>query len=65
MDAIPDLRAAIADCESAADYVTRDLLSGILDAEEEHVDFLETQFAMIERMGLQNYAQLNSEAAED
>ncbi|MDA0662647.1 MAG: bacterioferritin [Proteobacteria bacterium] len=65
MDAIPDLQAAIADCESAADYVTRDLLSGILDSEEEHVDFLETQFDMIERMGLQNYAQLNSEAAED
>ncbi|MEX2614860.1 MAG: bacterioferritin [Alphaproteobacteria bacterium] len=65
MDAIPDLRAAIADCEAAADYVTRDLLKGILDSEEEHVDFLETQFDMIARMGLQNYAQLNSEAAED
>ena len=64
MDALPDLRAAIADCESLGDYVTRDMLRSILDSEEEHVDFLETQFDMIARMGIENYAQLNSEAAE-
>ena len=64
MDTIPDIRAAIADCETAADYVTRDLLRSILHSEEEHLDFLETQFDMIERMGIENYAQLNSEAAE-
>jgi bacterioferritin len=65
MDAIPMLRVAIADCEAAADYVSRDLLREILHAEEEHVDFLETQFEMIARMGIENYAQLQSEAAED
>ena len=64
MDALPDLRAAIADCESLGDYVTRDMLRSILDSEEEHVDFLETQFDMIARMGIENYAQLNSDAAE-
>jgi bacterioferritin len=47
------------------DYNSRELFEDILDSEEEHVDFLETQFEMISRMGLQNYVQLNSEAAED
>ncbi|PLK24328.1 bacterioferritin [Novosphingobium sp. TH158] len=61
-DAIPDLRDAIAHCESVRDYVSRDLFRSILDSEEEHVDFIETQFEMIARMGLQNYVQLNSEA---
>ncbi|HMO68456.1 MAG TPA: bacterioferritin [Novosphingobium sp.] len=62
-DAIPLLREAIAHCESVRDFVSRDLFASILDSEEEHVDFLETQFEMIARMGLQNYIQLNSEAA--
>ncbi|MEY4722451.1 MAG: bacterioferritin [Pseudomonadota bacterium] len=62
-DAIPLLRDAIAHAESVRDYVSRDLFASILDSEEEHVDFLETQFEMIERMGLQNYIQLNSEPA--
>lgn len=62
-DAIPLLRDAIAHAESVRDYISRDLFASILDAEEEHVDFLETQFEMIERMGLQNYIQLNSEPA--
>jgi bacterioferritin len=44
--------------------VSRDLFSEILDNEEEHVDTLEQQFEMIARMGLQNYVQLQSEAAE-
>ncbi|MEO1573661.1 MAG: bacterioferritin, partial [Pseudomonadota bacterium] len=42
-DAIPDLREAITHCESVKDYVTRELLEDILESEEEHVDFLETQ----------------------
>jgi bacterioferritin len=46
------------------DYVSRDLFAHILDNEEEHVDFLETQFDMIERMGLENYVQLQSKAKE-
>ncbi|MEI9852942.1 MAG: bacterioferritin [Sphingomonas sp.] len=65
MEAIPLLRDAIAYCETVRDYVSRDLLKDILDNEEEHVDTLETQFEMIARMGIQNYIQLNSEAAED
>jgi len=64
MEALPPLRDAIAYCESVRDYVSRDLFQEILDSEEEHVDTLETQFEMIERMGLQNYVQLNSEPAE-
>ena len=60
-DAIPLLKDAIAHCEAVRDFVSRDLFAAILDAEEEHVDFLETQFEMIARMGLQNYVQLNSE----
>ena len=64
-DAIPQLREAIAYCEEKRDYISRDLFKRILDNEEEHVDHLERQFDMIERMGLQNYIQLQSEPAED
>lgn len=62
-DAIPLLRDAIAHCETVRDFVTRDLFASILASEEEHVDFLETQFDMIERMGLENYVQLQSKPA--
>jgi len=64
-DAIPQLRDGIAHCEQVRDYVTRDLLQSILESEEEHIDMLETQFEMIERMGIQNYIQLQSKPAED
>ena len=57
MDAIPDLRAAIAYCEAHKDYVSRDIFDSILESEEEHVDFLETQLALIEKVGLENYLQ--------
>ena len=57
LDAIPDLRAAIAYCESHKDYVSRDLFDSILKSEEEHVDWLETQLGLIEKMGLENYVQ--------
>ena len=63
--AIPTLREAIAHCESVGDYATRHLLREILDSEEEHVDWLETQFELIKRMGLENYVQLQSEPADD
>lgn len=56
-EAIPDLRDAIAYCEEVRDYVTRDMLQDILDSEEEHVDHLETQLELIERVGIQNYQQ--------
>jgi bacterioferritin len=57
MVACPDLKEGIAYCESVADYVTRDLLSSILDSEEDHVDWLETQLSLIDRVGLENYQQ--------
>jgi len=62
MDAVPQLRAAIAHCESVRDFVSRDLFQHILENEEEHIDHLETQFELIERMGIQNYVQLQSSA---
>jgi bacterioferritin len=52
-----DLKAAIADCESLADYVSRELFENILESEEEHIDFLETQLDLITRIGLENYTQ--------
>ena len=63
-EAVEQLKVAIAHCESVRDYVSRDLFAEILDNEEEHVDMLEKQFDMIEQMGLQNYVQLQSKAAE-
>lgn len=56
-DAIPDLREAIAYCESVKDFVSRDLFESILGSEEEHVDYLETQLGLIDKIGLQNYLQ--------
>ncbi|WP_300973767.1 bacterioferritin [Sphingomonas sp. LHG3406-1] len=50
-------------CDSVRDFVSRDLFVGVLADEEKHIDYIETQFEMIARMGLQNYIQLNSEAA--
>ena len=52
-----DLRAAIADCERLADYVSRELFQHILESEEEHIDWLETQLDLIARIGLENYTQ--------
>ena len=57
MEALPELREAIAYCEQAGDYVSRDLFQSILDSEEEHVDWLETQLELIGRVGVQNYQQ--------
>jgi bacterioferritin len=61
MDAIPQLKAAIAHCEAVRDYVSRDLFADILESEEEHVDTIEKQFDLIKLMGLQNYIQMQSE----
>ncbi len=65
MQAMPPLKEAIAHCEKVSDYVSRELFEDILESEEEHVDFLETQLAQVERMGLENYVQLQSKPAED
>jgi bacterioferritin len=64
VEAQAQLKGAIAHCETIRDYVSRDLLSDILENEEKHIDTLERQFEMIARMGLQNYVQLQSEPAE-
>ena len=55
LDAVPLLREAIAHCESVNDYVSRKLFADILESEEEHVDWLETQLSLIERIGEPNY----------
>ncbi len=60
LDALPDLQAAISYCESHKDFVSRDLFDSILQSEEEHVDWLETQIGLVEKMGVENYVQLQS-----
>ncbi len=57
MIAIPDLRDAIEYCEKVRDYVSRDLFQEILDNEEEHVDWIETQLGLIDKVGLENFLQ--------
>jgi bacterioferritin len=61
MEALPQLKGAIAHCEEVGDYVSRDLFAEILKNEEEHVDTIERQFDLIARMGLQNYIQMQSQ----
>jgi bacterioferritin len=58
--AIPLLREAIAHCESVADYISRDLLKEILDSEESHVDWLETQLGLVDQLGIQNWLQTHT-----
>jgi len=65
LEALDQLRGAIAHCENVRDFVSRDLFAEILANEESHVDTLEQQFEMIGRMGLPNYIQLQSEAAKE
>lgn len=55
--AVPDLKDAIVHCENVRDYVSRELFEHILESEEEHIDWLETQLDLIEKIGLQNYLQ--------
>ena len=57
MAALPDFKAAIEHCEKVADYVSRELFEDILESEEEHIDWLETQLELIGKMGLPNYIQ--------
>ena len=64
LKAIPDLRDAIQYCESVRDYGSRELFEEILEDEEEHVDWLETQLGLIEKMGIEHFLHLQSEANE-
>ncbi len=65
MMAIPDLKAAIVFSETVNDFVSRDLFKSILESEEEHVDWLETQLSLIDRIGLQNYQQSQVSPSDD
>jgi bacterioferritin len=65
LEAVEMYRDSAAYCESVKDFVSRELFTNVLATEEHHVDMLETQFEMIARMGLQNYVQLQSQAASD
>ena len=58
-----DLKDAILHCEEVKDFTSRELFRSILDSEEEHIDWLETQLEMIKQMGLQIYLQLQSSSA--
>jgi len=62
--AIADLRGGIAHCETVRDFVTRDMLIEMLQGEEKQVDFIETQIELINRVGIENYIQLQSGSAE-
>ncbi len=64
-EAIPLLREAADYCQTVHDFTSGKIFEEILANEEDHVDFLETQFDMIERMGLENYIQLQSRPATD
>ena len=57
MEAVPLLREAVAYCEQVGDYTSRELFEDILQSEEEHIDWLETQIGLIEKVGLKNYQQ--------
>ena len=57
MQAVPDLKAAIVDCEVLGDYVSRELFEDILESEEEHIDWLETQLGLIAKLGENPYLQ--------
>lgn len=54
-----DLKVAIVDCEKLGDFVSRDLFQDILESEEEHIEWLETQLELIDKVGVQNYQQSN------
>jgi bacterioferritin len=56
-----DLKQAIADCEQSGDYVSREIFKRILESEEDHIDWLETQLGLIGRVGLENYTQSQME----
>ena len=62
MRSLPDLRMGISHCEAIKDFGSRELFTAILESEEEHIDWLQTQLRLIEQMGLQNFVQLQTRA---
>ena len=60
----PDLKDAIAHCEKVRDYVSREIFTDILESEEDHIDWLQTQLRLIEQMGIQNFVQLQTKPNE-
>ena len=58
--ALPDLKMGISHCENIKDYITRELFVHILESEEEHIDWLQTQTRLIEQMGIENFVQLQT-----
>ena len=64
MASYPDLKKAIVHCETARDFASRELFVHILESEEEHIDYLQTQMRLIEQMGIQNYVQLQTKPNE-
>ena len=57
---MPDLKLAISHCENIKDFGSRELFTGILESEEEHIDWLQTQLRLIEQMGIENFVQLQT-----
>ena len=64
MMSLPDLKLAISHCETVKDFVSRELFIGILESEEEHIDWLQTQMRLIEQMGIENFIQLQTKPNE-
>ena len=60
MMSLPDLKLAITHCETAKDFISRELFTDILESEEEHIDWLQTQMRLIEQMGIENFVQLQT-----
>jgi bacterioferritin len=64
MMALPDLKLAITHCETIKDFISRELFIHILESEEEHIDWLQTQLRLIEQMGIENFVQLQTKPNE-
>jgi bacterioferritin len=64
MLSLPDLKLAITHCETAKDFISRELFTDILESEEEHIDWLQTQIRLIEQMGIENFVQLQTKPNE-
>ena len=64
MMSLPDLKLAISHCETVKDFISRELFTDILESEEEHIDWLQTQMRLIEQMGIENFVQLQTKPNE-